>query len=91
MVTQFVCGLLYSVLSDCCLICVLYCVPVACFMFLVLVLFVFLFCMCCVFFNFVYCFSLRVQLSLLFVYKFIVHCHRVETLLQLMNIVYFIL
>jgi hypothetical protein len=76
-------------------------VLVNCFVFLnylcyvcFLILYVcFLFCVICVFYCFVYYFSpcTNTPVCFIFVYKFTYHCHRVETQLQLINIIYHVL
>ena len=77
-VTQFVCGLLYSVLSDCYLLCLL--LFVSC-------LFCFLFCVFCVFVSFGVLFLLTcLTVSFPSVHKFTDHSHRVETQLQFLGI-----
>ena len=87
-VMQFVCGLLYSVMSavwfvSFALCCVL--IPGSIF-FIIRFMFVFLFCMFCFLFC-VLSLLMYIVVSFLSVCKFTDHRHRVETQLQLMNII----
>ena len=91
-VMQFVCGVLHRIISDGYLVCVFcslsYC---NCFIFFIIrFIFVFLFCMFCFLIS-VLCFCIvlfllmYIVVSVLFVYTFADHYHRVETQLHSFN------
>jgi hypothetical protein len=60
---------------------------IICFMFLFLYLCYAFYFACSVFSYCVLCLLMHVVISSLFVYKFTVHCHQMETKLQLINII----